>query len=235
MELFREFKVKVDFGSNASMGEKEAKLYQIAKEQFLRRLKKGKQKLNKGKGLVLNIFKEVDQLTRQYLKNNTIACRAGCPWCCLQLVCCTTLEMQLIISHLKSLPRKQRKKIREKVAQIAKNFYDKNSVILGGHGRWEEVGEFLRQAHHGLPCVFLADNKNCSIYPVRPIDCRSARAKMQCGPQTEEVDLGSVKFYFDQIASDLIMQEEEKRFGQLQVVPLIGWPLTENFYNFFFR
>jgi len=234
MELFQELNVKVSFSSYASISDEEARAYQTAKEQFLKRLKKGKKQASKGVELVVDIFKHVDQLSGQYFNNNSIACKDGCSWCCHQLVCCTTLEMKLIINYLNSLHRKERSKIRKRVVESATIFDNQHGRKLRMNERWEAVGELLTKAHYGIPCVFLADD-SCSIYPVRPIDCRSARAKIKCGFHKEGVDLGSVKFFFDQIASDLIMEAEERRYGQQQVVPLIGWPLAERFYSFFFN
>ena len=230
--LFRKFQINLRIGDVYKMSEEELGHFQAAMAEFSRRLGKGP----KGTKLVQAVYAIVDGLTAQYLTNHQIACKKGCGWCCYQLVCSTTLEMRLIVDYLSSLQRRQRSQICHQASEKARLFYLQNQKLLTSNRRWQEIGEGLRIRHHGKPCVFLSDDSVCGIYPVRPIDCRSARSLDSCGKYTgEKPQLRKVSFIFDQVASNLIMDEEEKTSGGRNIVPLIGWPISQQFGWFFDR
>lgn len=239
MCLFRKMEIEVHPSLGGHLGETEYVIYQEAKEGFSHRLDSSL----KGRELVKNIYALVDELTLEFLKDNQITCHRGCAWCCKQLVCCTTLEMELIVDYLKSLPRKPRRVIIQKVRKEALWLEKLHRKIeanspSGLPKRWELLAEPLKEAHLGWPCPFLNSMNSCSIYPVRTIDCRTAKTDDHCCGKTVEETLEErpqgIKLFFDQIASDLIMEEEERIYGKMQVVPLAAWPLTPNFSKFFF-
>ena len=216
-------------GFGKKMSEEQIRKYNEAKEEFVRRLNSS----SSGKNMVAEIYKLLNQFTSEYLKNHRIACGEKCSYCCRQLVCCTTLEMGLIADYIQTLPRVQRRPVMHKAKMKAVDFCKKNHSILTSAARWEEVASFLRNKHHGVPCIFLRDRK-CSIYPVRPIDCRIAKTSNPCGRERElALKPQNIRLFCDQVASDLIMKEEEKCYGKMQVVPLIGWPITPEFDHFF--
>jgi len=247
MYLLQETQIKIDridLVHGLKISEEERTIYDKAKVEFLERL--GEPKM--GMALVRDIFRLMDELTEEYLEENEITCHRGCSWCCYQLVCCTTLEMELIIDYIRLRPKPIRRSIKQKAKNDALNFYryyqrnkrnilaSSSSLAIVGIERWEDVGQALRRAHRERPCVFL-DKDLCSIYPVRPVDCRSAKTKDKlCGTKikTETEGTKQTRLFSDQIASDLITYEEERIYEKLQIVPLIGWPISEKFYSFFF-
>ncbi len=247
MYLLREMQVRVDQIDPVhgwKMSEGERIVYGKAKGEFLERLGEPEE----GVALVRNIFRLMDDLTEEYLKENEISCHRGCSWCCHQLVCCTTLEMELIIDYISSLSKPNRRSIKQRVKKEALDFYhyyqrNKRSLLTSSSlsavvdiERWEDVGPALREAYRERSCIFL-DKDLCSIYPVRPVDCRSAKTKDKlCGTRIKIWAEGpkQIRLFLDQIASDLITYEEKRIYGNLQVVPLIGWPISEKFYPFFF-
>ncbi|MFA6285149.1 MAG: hypothetical protein WC643_01305 [Parcubacteria group bacterium] len=89
------------------------------------------------------------------------------------------------------------------------------------------------------PCRFLAGGQTglCGIYPVRPIVCRFTRtADDRCGTRitaTSKPRIEAVKFFFDQIAADIIAEESEKMYGELGVPPITIWIGSEYFGSFF--
>jgi len=221
--LFDELKIKINrLGDSKEMSDEEIARYEKAKQEFLTLLESGQE----GVDLVKEVFMFHDLLTAEYLENHPVACGDGCGNCCHQLVCCTTLEMELISKYLKAMPRLLKMKIIKRAREKAVKFYYQNEKIIRSSARWEEIGEHLRLAHRGLRCIYLNTFNRCTVYPVRPIDCRSAKSVKKCSEVNEQSELKSIKLFFDQIASDLITKEEEKTYGQLQVVPLIAWPMT---------
>ncbi len=246
MYLLQEMELRVediDPIKGGQLSEEQKIVYNKAKAEFLEKLGESKQ----GPDLVKDVFHLMDELTEEYLEQNEITCHCGCSYCCKQLVCCSTLEMQLIVEYIKSRPKPTRRAIKQRAKKEAlafNRFYQNNKAdilmssgsifAMAGIERWEDGGLALRKAYHGRDCPFL--NKSlCSIYPVRPVDCRSAKTKDNvCGKRSpKEIKAKPIRLFFDQIASDIIMKEEERIYGQLQIVPLIGWPISEKFGNFF--
>ena len=213
------------FGACKAISQDEIEKHKKAKRDFTGRLNTSL----RGKELVREIFYLIDHLTAEYLKNHEISCRAGCSYCCRQLVFCTTLEMELIVDYLNSIPKARKRAVLHKAKAKAHKFYQKNSEQLRNTSNWEHLAGFLSSTFRGVPCIFLKDGK-CSIYPVRPIDCRIAKTADACGfKKIMEVEPQSLRLFCDQVASDLIMEEEERCSGAMQVVPLIGWLISEQF------
>ncbi len=249
MCLFRRMEKEVHPSLGGHLREAENAIYQKAKKEFLNRLDNSLE----GKKRVENIFALVDELTLEFLKDNPITCHYGCAWCCYQLVSCTTLEMELIVDYLKFLPRKPRRVIIQRVKKETLRLRKLHRKIEassppGLPKRWELLAEPLEKAHYGRPCSFLNSAQSCSIYPVRTIDCRTAKTNDNvCGKTLEETQAEGVeairlleegpkpiRLFFDQVASDLIMEEEEKIYGAIQVVPLAAWSFVPQFEEFFF-
>jgi len=80
-------------------------------------------------------------------KNEAPACKRGCAWCCSQDVSVVPLEAFNIAHHL------------------GKRFGNKLTKRLRANSKARWKGE-------KPPCVFL-DRRRCSIYPFRPIACRT--------------------------------------------------------------
>ncbi|MFA4834045.1 MAG: hypothetical protein WC619_04355 [Patescibacteria group bacterium] len=230
--------------SSGRLDAREQEIYDRAREIFLSRLDASAT----GKERVKNIFNLVDELMAEFLGSNQIACHCGCSTCCYQLICCTTLEMELIVDYLASLSRQARHNIIQRVNKesrwldrVARKFHSGSLP-----SRWEVLAAGpLREIYYGKrPCPFLNSLGECSIYPARPIDCRIARSQdPNCGSKMEIEGEGpeeiifeepeAVRLYLDQVASDLVMEEEEKVKGAMQLVPLSAWTLTPDFRNFF--
>jgi Fe-S-cluster containining protein len=80
----------------------------------------------------------------------------------------------------------------------------------------------------------LGKKGQCLIYPVRPIDCRTAKTKSPCGKLSELKETpNEIRLFCDQIVSDLIMEKGEEEIGRMEVIPLIGWPISEQLGKFF--
>ena len=229
--IFQVMELEVHPVLGGKFSEEQAAVHQTCKEYFLEKLDCNKG----GTDLIKSIYALLDELTAEFLKENPVSCRPGCAWCCQQLVCCTTLEMEVIIEYLESLPRPARRQITKQAKKESlkfKKFYENNDF---GGKRLEKIAPDLREFHYLRPCLYLSEKKMCHIYRPRPIDCRIAKTKGFCGHRKEgEEKPKSIRLFLDQVASDLIMEEEKKIYGKLEVVPLIMWPLTGKFAEFFF-
>jgi len=96
----------------------------------------------------------VSQASRSRVKP---ACRAGCVWCCYQLVEATAAEVLFIADYL------HRKLAPADLAALKKQVAELDAATRG-------LGQAARFAL-GRPCALLADGL-CLVYPVRPLLCR---------------------------------------------------------------
>lgn len=214
--------------SGGKLSEKEMAEYRQAKAVFLRILRPNKG----GPDLVMAVFELADQLTADYLQAQPVACHEGCGGCCYQMVCCCTLEMSLIARYLKDLPKTARRPLQVRIKREALKFG--KAYGAGDSFAPKQSDDLrLRLLHSDRACIYLTQSQRCAIYPVRPIDCRVARSTVQCGLQTSQQNVAKPRLFFDQIASDAIMDEERRVHGRSQVTPLIGWPNSRQFRDCF--
>ena len=244
--LFQEFPIKTSaflISMGTQIDEGLSRLIVEAEAEFLKET--GGRK--RGIEFVRTVLKTVDRLTAEWLKENKIACQAGCSWCCLQMVSCAYAEAELIKQHLVALPNKQRQAVIKRVNQEAiylhglfrlveelerrKNLFIGFTASASANVGLSVYAEYRRQLR---PCPYLGLDKKCIIYPARPVDCRIAKTKFRCGPgkESSEEKPEEVRLFLDQVAVNLIM-DEQRRTGRSEVIPLAGWPLMEGFRGFF--
>jgi Fe-S-cluster containining protein len=224
--LFEKFEIGIErIGETMKISDEEANRGLIAKEEFLALLSG----IKSGIALVKEVYDLHDRLTSEFIKNNPIACgEAGsCGSCCRQLVVCTTLEMELIVEYLKSLAKPFRKKIVKNALMDALKFYFQNEKTITSSASPEIISEHLLWAHRGKRCIYLGKFNRCMIYPVRPIDCRIAKSAEKCFEGDSKKEHKTIRLYFDQVASNIIMDEEERINGSREVIPLISWPTNK--------
>lgn len=92
-------------------------------------------------------------------ESSKIACCKGCGTCCKLNVSILPIEAISILSYINSLWSDSEK---ESFFKKLKEFYircqgltDEDRIVAG------------------IPCIFLSDEEDCMIYPVRPLICRS--------------------------------------------------------------
>ncbi|MBM3382336.1 MAG: hypothetical protein FJY29_07830 [Betaproteobacteria bacterium] len=96
---------------------------------------------------VTDFFNKFHEKHQKYMK-----CAAGCAQCCRVHLSVFPVEAQLIFSWWKVLPASEQKKI---------------------SASWRPIAAAAESSVEATPeCFFLAE-KSCSIYPVRPVICRS--------------------------------------------------------------
>lgn len=88
------------------------------------------------------------------------ACRVGCAACCHQTTLVTAQEVLLIAAHLRQArPRHKRAALQATLAAAG-----------------QRALSLPVRENYGHPCVFLDEDKRCSIYDVRPLACRGLAA-----------------------------------------------------------
>lgn len=110
----------------------------------------------------------------------TLACKAGCYWCCYFTVEVRPVEAVRIVDYMqRELGHADRERILGEIHT--------NAAALS-------VLDDRAQLHHNLKCPFLRFGR-CSIYPVRPQTCRNYHATNNAGceqafkePENDDID-----------------------------------------------
>ncbi|HEU4654879.1 MAG TPA: YkgJ family cysteine cluster protein [Steroidobacteraceae bacterium] len=110
---------------------------------------------------------------------HTLACRAGCSWCCNFTIDVRAAEVFRILDHLATLPATEQQRLRGRI--------ERNAERLAGLDEDE-------RARMNIECAFLS-NGRCTIYSVRPQTCRNYHATDASGckqafeqPENEDID-----------------------------------------------
>jgi Fe-S-cluster containining protein len=146
-------------------------------------------------------------LTRIKGKPRTIACKAGCSFCCSLYVSATASELLLIEAYIAALPRAARVAVTTKVTE----------AFPRAQGKTMKARDRAR-----VPCPMLTEQGLCGIYPVRPLTCRSyvsfdlpgcqADAKRP-GTGTQVIRSGSLVKVRSSLFDQLITKERDRGFA----------------------
>lgn len=98
------------------------------------------------------------QLVEQLVDPQTIACRAGCAWCCSLFVSATAPEIIQIADYLRAT------RPADDLAALHERLVERELLLAGKTAEQRSAAR--------LPCVLLV-NQQCSVYPVRPLACGS--------------------------------------------------------------
>lgn len=117
-----------------------------------RRCASKQEKIRWLKSLMREIDKQMDTMIASAAKkNNPISCKRGCSFCCYVPVEISKTEAMLIVEEMDE----------EDVHYLKKQF---------GHEGF--IHNWKRMKHTDRKCLFL-DNNECSIYDIRPLNCRT--------------------------------------------------------------
>ena len=117
----------------------------------------------------------------RWVERFPLACQKGCAACCTGSVTMTSLEGEVILDFINKNNRG--KWLLHKLAKTAPG-KSKAAITLNQYAaaclKHQEVGEAALGSWDFTPCVFLDENM-CSLYEVRPFDCRSFGSLVRCG------------------------------------------------------
>jgi Fe-S-cluster containining protein len=174
-----------------------------------------------GISFVLAVYRTLDEFLEQEIRNSgiSLACKRGCSLCCFQLVTCTEIEMNEIVSFVKNMTRKNRRQLEKRLKKFGQKwaeYYRAKKIIL-------EINPFqIYDDYWGKPCPFLNPTSGiCDIYPVRIIDCRTFSSLTQCTEDLKEAQ--RFRFPPEKWANNMIMEEQERKNGMLATVPVHNW------------
>jgi Fe-S-cluster containining protein len=137
--------------------------------------------------VVLQLYREHAAYVAESADRMGVTCKEGCAHCCMLPATATIPEMVPVVEYLTSRcdwDRRRPALERELTHQLSE--YAGVNVL----DERERVAFFRRQ----LPCVFLAKDKRCEVYAVRPTVCRyhmvvSAPENCEVGPERRPIAL----------------------------------------------
>jgi Fe-S-cluster containining protein len=132
----------------------------------------GQQHATERRALALKVFEEVDELVdrelaRSAAKGRPATCAKRCSHCCRQEIYAPRAEVEAIVEWLESSAPHLIADLKQRIAAWLdwyRSQYPK--LVASGIERREAFYS------HGPPCPALVDD-TCSIYPVRPVFCRT--------------------------------------------------------------
>jgi Fe-S-cluster containining protein len=122
--------------------------------------------------LALRVFQDVDELVDREIARSVASgrqptCGKGCSHCCRQELYAPRAEVEAIVEWLETSAPHLIPDLKTRIASWL-DWYRTEYPKLAASG----VGPREVFYHHGPPCPALVDDA-CSIYPVRPVFCRT--------------------------------------------------------------
>jgi len=109
-------------------------------------------------------------------ENDKIACHKGCGFCCRQVTPCSRIEWEEISKYLDD------NDMRETILEKNKDTILEWQTYLKDN--WSEIMENGQKPYNDWlgkkNCIFLDDDKSCSIHEVRPLICRVVTSTSVC-------------------------------------------------------
>lgn len=195
----------------------------ITKETFQKAVD---QKKETGLSFILAVYRALDEfLEKERGKSEVVlACKKGCSSCCYQLVCCTEMEMDEIVRFIEAMPRPRRRLLQKRLKKFTLKWqrYSQRNELALRRNSFKSLQDWA-----GKACPFLNENDgSCDVYSVRIIDCRTASSLIPCN----EGGKGK-RFLFqpENWANNMILDEQQRRIGKMQVTPIHHWLLIKKF------
>ncbi len=122
-----------------------------------------------------------EEVTRDY--NKSVTCKKGCTYCCYHWVeDVYSFEVEIIADYIKKHLSEKIELIIDKFLEDEKHLINLNDIMeekLSERKSEKEIEEIdttdlLLSSFYQLkrPCAFLAEDRICNIYNVRPLTCR---------------------------------------------------------------
>lgn len=156
---------------------------------------------------MLAVYRELDAPLQKYAAEGKTTCQKGCAHCCHLQVYISLPEAVALAEKVMSDPKLTADTVRKCYEMLPKLKTD--SV------------EFFKQA---LPCVFLNDAKECSVYDVRPMPCRHhyvASPPEDCSPMVD----GKTIVRLNTEKADAFVMTESLRVMKQHQLPLLLAPI----------
>lgn len=142
-------------------------LYNHISDFLLKEIVDKELSVSKGKEYIKYLYKIGEEGTRPF--SNYTSCKRGCSSCCHIYLDCSAIEAELIREYLvKNFSEEEVSILNNKIEDTINELPNYKDVLEGNGGN--ELIKAFGNKH--IPCIFLSDDNACSIYEVRPFNCR---------------------------------------------------------------
>jgi Fe-S-cluster containining protein len=144
------------------------RLVRFCSENILKMFREKRAAIDKEKALrdLKTIYEMTDEALKPFVRGSS--CEKGCNACCYLIVDSAALEAEMVCRYVAThFSDEDRSRVLKRIKQEKRHYPDPVSVD-------EEFPESLVEKHFSLniPCPFLSLEGLCTIYDVRPINCR---------------------------------------------------------------
>lgn len=132
---------------------------------------------------IINLYEKIDvKIAAHYKdKKRQAPCAKGCASCCSQFFEISEVEYIIILNHLKEWDKSKLDTIIETAniySQVLEKHHNKFYKKYFSKDVTEEfsLDDYYKDSERfkiHIPCVFLSEEGACTIYPVRPLVCRT--------------------------------------------------------------
>ncbi|WML35029.1 SEC-C domain-containing protein [Clostridium sp. OS1-26] len=123
--------------------------------------------VSKGKEYLKHLYRNAENGTSYFTKY--ASCKKGCSGCCHIYMDCTAIEAELIREYiLKNFNEKQIMSLNDKIKETINQIPEYNEILEASN----KIDLINKYGAKHLPCIFLSEDNSCSIYDVRPFNCR---------------------------------------------------------------
>ena len=119
------------------------------------------------------VVQQIDLIEEEF--DVKCSCSKGCSACCSQLIAVAMSECLAIKPYIENLSKDERENLKKKVLEQCKILEENNITNKGINTTRNETVIQDKYFKLKMPCVFLNEEKSCSIYKVRPSLCWSYR------------------------------------------------------------
>lgn len=165
------------------------------------------QKVIDGSSFVNAVYTTMDEASTEEDQSQW-ACHKGCSACCYQMVHITTHEAGEIIRYLNKLERRKRKGVMRRVCKSIDKYWKWFHRMGGADNQQLADDLWVRAQWDGQACPFLNPRGRCSIYPVRPISCRSTYSTIICHTEKWQTsDEHILPYQFEGWANKMLLEQ----------------------------
>ncbi|MCY6483116.1 YkgJ family cysteine cluster protein [Clostridium aestuarii] len=144
-----------------------SKVYDEISQLLLSQIANQELSVSKGKEYLKKLYKMEEQGMEQFLKY--APCKKGCSHCCHIYMDCTGVEAELVREYVvKNFNEDEINRFMIKVKETIEEVPSYKEV-LNEENKNQVIEAYSKK---NIPCIFLKEDNSCSIYEVRPFNCR---------------------------------------------------------------
>ncbi|MCY6371016.1 SEC-C metal-binding domain-containing protein [Clostridium ganghwense] len=141
--------------------------YDEISQLLLSQIADGGISVTKGKEILKKLYSMEEEGMKQFTKY--APCSKGCSHCCHIYMDCTAVEAELVREYVVKNFSEEKIMELEKKIEATINEVPSYKDVLNEENKDKVIADYSKK---NIPCIFLKEDNSCSIYEVRPFNCR---------------------------------------------------------------